>query len=268
MLGHSFPTRRSSDLCAAAIALYGWLVAILPADGTARWLLILSALLALVALLFLRRKLIYWHSELEVELRDMLVMESNKMSATTAPWLRPHEDWNLHIVDCLLPDLADCQGKTIAELGLRLNFGCTVVGIERQGFMIPLPPPETVLYPRDKVLLMGTVEQVRAGKAFLSAVSGAPSAWSVFEEVSMVALLVPPWSVAAGRTLGDIAPAKLHGVLVAGINRGGMRILNPSAEEMFLARDEVLVLGNAEQIRLFKDWLRENPADHEADTAK
>jgi|GEM_PF-4742947 len=198
----------------------------------------------------------------------MLAAEGNKMTATTAPWLRPHEEWNLCVIDCLLPDLADCQGKTIAGLELRARFDCTVVGIERQGFMIPLPPPETVLYPRDKVLLMGTAEQVRAGKRFLSTVSGASTAASVFEEVSMEALRVPEWSAAAGRTLGEIAPARVYGVLVAGINRGGQRILNPSAEEKLLSGDDVLALGAPDQIRGFKDWLREEPADLGEKTGK
>ena len=189
-----------------------------------------------------------------------MLAKETKMTATTAPWLRTHEDWNLHIADCLLPDLADCQGRKIAELGLRTKFGCSVVGIERQGFMIPLPPPETVLFPRDKVLLMGTIEQVQGGKKFLGAVSGAPAALSVFEEVSMEALMVPAWSRAVSRTLGEVAPMKAHGVLVAGINRGGVRILNPRAEEVLQAGDEVLALGTQEQIRSFKAWLREEPA--------
>ena len=123
--------------------MFVWLSPIHPVpdtEGTAKWLLLLEAPSSRWGALFaLRRKLIYWHSELEVELQGMLVSESNKMTATTAPWLRPHEDWNLHMMDCLLPDLADCQGKKISELGLRSRFGCTVVGIERQGFMIPLP---------------------------------------------------------------------------------------------------------------------------------
>jgi CPA2 family monovalent cation:H+ antiporter-2 len=247
----------------AGTALFVWLSAILPAEGTAKWLLVLSAVFTLGALLLLRRKLIYWHSELEVELQDMLAADSGRMTATTAPWLRPHEDWNLHIADCLLPDLADCQGRKLTDLGLRSKFGCTVVGIERQGFMIPLPPPETVLYPRDKVLLLGTVEQVLGGKKFLGAVSGSPEALSTFEEVSMEALTVPAWSRAGGCTLGEIAPMQAHGVLVAGINRCGVRILNPRAEEVVREGDEVLALGTPAQIRSFKAWLREerSPAE-------
>ncbi|MSU52462.1 MAG: sodium:proton exchanger, partial [Opitutaceae bacterium] len=151
--------------------MFVWLAAIQPAEG--QWVLLFSAVVAGVALLVLRRKLIYWHSEMEVELISVIETGDKKMTATTAPWLQPHGEWNLHMIDCTLPDIADCQGKKISELGLRSRFGCSVVGIERQGFMIPLPPPEAVLFPRDKVLLLGTSEQVTAGKAFLGVVSGA-----------------------------------------------------------------------------------------------
>ena len=243
----------------ASAGMFVWLAAILPADGAAKWLLALSALFALGALLVLRRKLIYWHSEMEVELLSMIEPSSNRMTSTTAPWLQPHGDWDLHMIDCTLPDLADCQGRKIAELKLRSRLGCSVVGIERQGFMIPLPAPDTVLYPRDKVLLLGTAEQVEAGGAFLGAVSGAPAADSLFEEVRMETLMVPAWSRAAGQTLAELAPSRIHGLQVAGINRLGRRILNPSAEERLAGGDEMLVLGAPVQIREFKLWLAASP---------
>jgi CPA2 family monovalent cation:H+ antiporter-2 len=163
------------------------------------------------------------------------------------------------MVDCTLPDLADCQGKQIAELDLRARFGCSVVGIERQGYMIPLPAPDAVLYPRDKVLLMGTSEQVQAGRKFLATVSGTHGTDSVFEEVRMEAVVVPSWSRAAGRTLGQLSPAQNHGVQVAGVHRGGLRILNPSAQEQLRSGDEILVLGTPVQNAEFKAWLRERP---------
>jgi len=244
---------------AAAGGLFLWLMAILPATGSVRWLLPAVAGVAALALLLLRRKFIYWHSELEVELLDMINDEGRKFSATSAPWLRPHEDWNLHIMDCVLPDLTDCQGQRISDLRLRSRIGCTVVGIERQGFMMPLPGPETVLYPRDKVLLLGTVAQVRKGKEFLGSVTGAAGPPSVFEEVSMEMVSLPDWSRAAGLTLHEVAPARQHGVLVAGLNRGGVRILNPDATEVLRPGDEILLLGTAEQLRNFKLWLRERP---------
>ncbi len=243
----------------AGAMMYVWLAAILPAEGRARWLLVLSAVVAVFALLLLRRRLIHWHSEMEVEILSVIESTDSKMTATTAPWLQPHSDWNLHMIDCTLPDLADCQGRRIAELDLRSRFGCSVVGIERQGFMIPLPTPDAVLYPRDKVLLMGTTEQVKAGRKFLSRVSPVKTMDSVFEDVRMESILIPGWSRAAGRTLGALSVARDYGVQVAGVHRGGLRILNPSAHEVLRAGDEILVLGTPVQILDFKTWLRERP---------
>ena len=240
-----------------------WLIAVVPAEDTARWLLLASALVAVVAVLLLRRRLIYWHCVLEVELKNVIDSSESKLTSTTAPWLGRHPDWDLHMIDCVLPDLADCQGRTIAELDLRARFGCSVVGIERQGFMIPLPPPGSVLYPRDKVLLMGTNEQVNRGRAFLGGVSGAPDTDSLFEEVRMEAIDVPDWSSASGRTIGEISPAQNHRVQIAGIRRGEGRILNPGASEMLRPRDELLVLGTPGQIREFRGWLTEDPAPDE-----
>jgi len=107
---------------------------------------------------------------------------------------------------------------------------------------------------------MGTMEQVRSGREFLCGVSGAPETDSLFEEVRMEALTVPEWSRAADRGLGEIAPARNHGVQIAGINRGGVRILNPGGQELLKAGDELLALGTPAQIREFRGWLSERSA--------
>ncbi len=249
-------------LVVAAI-LTVWLIAIVPAEDTARWLLFASALVAVVAVVLLRRRLIHWHSVLEIEIKNMMQTSESKLTSTTAPWMGRHPEWDLHMIDCTLPDLADCQGRTIADLDLRAQFGCSVVGIERQGFMIPLPPPESVLYPRDKVLLMGTMGQVEAGRTFLGRVSGTLDTDSLFEEVRMDAVIVPEWSRARGRTLGEISPARNHGVQIAGIYRAGGRILNPGGNETLKQGDELLVLGTPVQIREFRAWLSEPASQDE-----
>ena len=71
----------------------------------------------------------------------------------------------------------------------------------------------------------------------------------------MQSLIVPDESRAAGRTLAELSLAQKHGVQIAGVNHQGQRVLNPSAQERILARDELLVLGTPVQIREFKLWL-------------
>jgi len=104
------------------------------------------------------------------------------------------------------------------------------------------------------------MEQVQRGRVFLGAVSGTLDTEMLIEEVHMDAVHVPDHSPASGRTLGDLSPARSHGVQIAGIRRGMVRILNPAANEELRAADELLVLGTPEQIRGFRGWLTENTA--------
>jgi len=236
-------------------AIFVWLSSLLPSGGAGRWLVAVSAAAALLALLVLRRKLIYWHSELEVELREMLASGDTAPTDAHSAWLRPHLGWNLNLGECTLPDLADCQGKRIAELDLRARIGCTLVGIERQGFIIALPGPDAVLYPGDKVLLLGTSEQVAAGKAFLATVAELPTPFSEFDDIRMELLTVPTESRAAELSLLQLSPASVHRVHIAGIQRAGVRILTPGADEVVKAGDELLALGSPDNLRDFKAWL-------------
>jgi monovalent cation:H+ antiporter-2, CPA2 family len=239
---------------AAIVMLYIWLSSFLPAAGGGRWLLPATLVAAALAVLLLRKRLVRWHSEMEVSLHDVLEGGDSRLQGSAAPWLRTQAEWDLHVVECVLPDLADVQGKRISELDLRARFGCTVVGIERQGFMISLPPPETVLYPRDKVLLMGNSAQVEAGMKALGQVSGGAAA-SDFDEMGMEVLVVPERSTSCGATLKELAPAQRFNVQVAGVRRGGYRLLSAQADERLQSGDELLALGTPAQINEFKQRL-------------
>jgi CPA2 family monovalent cation:H+ antiporter-2 len=239
----------------ALLLMLLWLGAILPISGGARWLPLIALAVVGLGFVVLRRRLIYWHSVLEVELQEMLDRSDQRFTGTTAPWMAAHGDWNLTLSECAIPDLADCRGRTLGELGLRSRFGATVAGVERQGVMVGNPTSEMMLYPRDKVLLLGDPKQVAAGKAFLQQVSGAPVA-SNFDEVRMEAVTLPPESELHGRTLAELALSRAFGLQVAGINRGGVRILNPAGDEKLFSGDDVLVLGSPDQISAFKTSLR------------
>jgi CPA2 family monovalent cation:H+ antiporter-2 len=233
-----------------------WLSAIMPLKGDVmRWLPAVALIVILLSFLVLRRRLVYWHSIMEVELQAMLTQGDQKFTGTTAPWMAAHSDWNLALTDCVLPDLADCRGRTLGELALRAQFGCTVAGVERQGVMVGNPNSDMILYPRDKVLLLGDPKQVAAGKEFLQEASGTTTV-SNFDEVLMEAVTIPPGCGLHGRTLVEVTLSQAYGLQVAGINRGGFRILNPGGDEKLFTGDEVLVLGSPDQIKAFKATLQ------------
>ena len=240
----------------ATVAMVVWVGSFAPA-GTARWTLLASALVVIALLLLLRRRLIYWHSELEVGLQDVLGEGApGRMSATSVPWMgSKHEEWELGVSDCVIPDLAECSGRSLMQLDLRSRFGCTVVGVERQGCMITLPGPNEALFPRDKVLLLGTPRQTAAAKAAIGAVAASDP--SDFDVVGLETVTVPAGSRVAARSLVELAPAARHGVQLAGIRRGPLRSQNPGADERLQVGDELLALGTPVKLREFKAWVRE-----------
>lgn len=240
----------------AGVLLFFWLSAIVPVDEMGRWVPLLVILIAVAAIFMLRSKLIYWHSVLEVELQARLVASEQKFTTTTAPFLADHGEWQLALTECVIPDQADCRGRTLGELGLRATYGCVIAGIERQGVMIGNPSPETALYPRDKVLLLGDPKQSTLAKNFLTGTASSILV-SHFDEVRMETVTLPAGSGLAGRSLAELAPARKVGVQVAGINRGGLRLLNPSGDEKLWVGDDVLVLGSPDQIAAFRAWANE-----------
>ena len=238
----------------AGLLLLLWLGAILPISSAARWLPAAALVIIALGFLVLRGRLVYWHSMLEVELHEMLV-QGEKFTGTTAPWMAAHSDWSLALTDCVLPDLADCRGRTLGDLALRTKYGCTVAGVERQGVMVGNPRADMILYPRDKVLLLGDPAQVAAGKEFLQQASGV-ALTSTFDEVRMESVELPPGSGLHDRSLAELALGREFGLQVAGINRAGFRILNPHGEQKLFTGDSVLVLGSPDQIKAFKATLR------------
>lgn len=244
----------------AAVVIFIWLGAVIPVSGMGRLVPLLVLIVAGASVFFLRSKLVYWHSVLEVGLQERLVEPEARFTATTAPFMASHQDWRLALTECVIPDNADCRGRTLGELELRPKFGCVVAGIERQGVMIGNPSPTTALYPRDKVLLLGDQTQAGAARAFLLSSSGLAQV-STFDEVQMETVALPPASRLAGRTLAELALARTVGVQVAGINRGGLRLLNPGGDERLWPNDDVLVLGSPDQIAAFKILANEETHD-------
>lgn len=236
------------------LLLFVWISSFVPMAGAARWVPVVVVAVVAAGVFFFRGKLIYWHSVLEVELQERLAPPTT--TGTAPAWLTHHAKWELSLTECMIPDLADVRGHTLGELKLRTKFGCIVVGIERQGVRVPTLGPATVIYPHDRVLLLGNAAQASAGKAFLKHVSGeAPLA--SFDEVRMESVRLPLGSVVNGHSLTELAPNVRCGVAVVGIQRGAVRHLNPQGAERFEAADDVLVLGSPEQIAAFKAWVRE-----------
>jgi len=212
-------------------------------------------LCSLLVALFWKR-LVLWHSRVEIAVKEVL---SNAPSATPgAPetsWLQKHDEWEVNVGEIVLPDNARAAGRSLGGLGLRSRFSISVVGVDRQGFVLANPGPETVLYPLDRILMIGDPESIKKCEAELSQVRRSDELAAGFDEIEMEVIEVDPASPRAGRSLFELQIPAMLGVQLAGIRRDGKVMLSPGGEEKILAGDELLVLGANNQIVDFIRWM-------------
>jgi monovalent cation:H+ antiporter-2, CPA2 family len=237
----------------AGVILVVWLLALLP-PGWSLWGVAGMVILVtgLVATIFWRR-FVKLHSRLEIELQEQFKRASHKMATTAWSDALPQQTagWDLDIDEVTLPSDSAHVGKTLHQLAVRQRFGCSIIGIDRQGFSIVNPPAASVLYPQDKLLLLGHAEQLAYAARELSAGSTGPAPLTDFDELTMETLVVPPGSPVAGKSLLELDLIRRVGVQIGGIRRGRDRNLVPAGRDQIHPGDALLVLGSHLQIKEF-----------------
>jgi CPA2 family monovalent cation:H+ antiporter-2 len=217
----------------------------------------------LVAAVVLRKRLIRWQSRLEWELRQQWPGGRTGTTAGSALGLSGTDEWDLDVVEVELPGDSAHAGRSLAELKLRERFGCTIVGIERQGWPITNPGGEACLYPHDKLLVLGAPQALEGAINYLR-LAGAGAGPAAFPDLALETVVVPEGSPAAGRTLRELDWIRRFGIQVAAIGRAGMQKVAPTGWDRIESGDELLVLGTHEQIKRFTASLSRS---EEADTA-
>ncbi len=238
----------------AGLTLALWFWSLTPVGRGEIWALAATlAVLAILAWVFWS-KLVRWHSEVEVSLESILTEDTGGASKPVDK-AQDLSHWQLSIGDCTIPDHGEIAGHTVDDTQLRARFGCSIASIDRQGFIINNPDPETRIFPRDRLLLFGRDSQIAAARAYLCASLVRHPSHESFSDIGLEILRVPENSPCIGQSLAELELPRLMGVQVAGWHRAGQRVLNPPGNLILQAGDELLVLGTPAQIRNFGLWL-------------
>ena len=250
------PLVENSVKILSALGLGYWLAYILPAQSLPSWGWMVIAAVLLIVFVTFSRRLIKLHSRWQSNLRDVFAEARLAETSRTSPWLEKSGSWGLRVQEFLVPERAACSGRSIVDLRIRSQFGCTIVEIDRQGHAIIAPEPAQAIYAGDRLLLLGTPEQIDAAREGLGNVKGIEEVPD-FDQARLERVTVPA-GPRVGGSLAGLQIQRQTGVVVVGVDHAGGRVVNPAGDQTIYEGYELLVLGTPEQVRRFKRWLTED----------
>lgn len=258
--GWARPLRPWLELGLKAIGVLGlgaWLVAFLPLGGASPWVVTAAAGFVGVAGLLLSARLVRWHGRIEGEVRAELKRATTGTGALgmDLPGANEPGGWDLEIAEVTLPSGTMAGGRSLRELGMRRETGCSVLVLERGGVSRLNPGPDEVLYPGDRLLLLGPPERLPEAERWLAALREGGDSGGWLGDATSETLWVPAGCVHAGLALGDWTMTRETGVQVCGIQRGRERVVMPDPSQKILAGDRLLVVGPGAALARFRDWL-------------
>lgn len=155
--------------------------------------------------------------------------------------------WDTHIATIKVPANSPIIGKKLKELQWRENAGVNIACIHRGDHNIRIPKADEHIFPHDEISLIGTDEQLAKVEAIISPKKGSEL---VIDDpnVSLQAITMSENSEFTGKSIRDSGiKIKVKG-LVVGVERDGIRYLNPESDWILEAGDIVWIVGDAGKI--------------------
>ncbi|MDV0445902.1 Glutathione-regulated potassium-efflux system protein KefB [Methanimicrococcus sp. At1] len=155
---------------------------------------------------------------------------------------------NIHMDTFEVTPTSPVIGKTLAELDFRRKYGVNVVSIIRGDQRYNIPGGSVRIYAWDKIIVLGTDEQMDAFGREIEDHSLEPEKKDE-TEVILQQFVVEDNSPLLGKPLCDCAIRDKSECLVVGVERDEEIIMNPDGKFVFHEGDIVSVVGEKEKVR-------------------
>jgi CPA2 family monovalent cation:H+ antiporter-2 len=209
----------------------------------------LSITLSIVILGIILNRNIFEKFYLKIENRFMSnlneqekeILESNKYIPRLAPW-------NAILVEAVVSPTSHLCGKSLQDSMLRKNFNVTVAFIERGTKHIMAPNKNEFIMSYDRLHLIGTEEELTAAKAIIeeSSIGNEINENDVYYNLESV--ILSKKSIFINKSIKDCGLREKINGLIIGIEREGIRILNPDSTIILKVDDLLWVVGDIRKI--------------------
>lgn len=167
-----------------------------------------------------------------------------------APVLIPEKQAkNFYLEQMVISSDSEFVGKTLKDLQLREKYEVNIVSITRGKTVINLPSRDTVLYPADKITIVGSDEQVQALKSLVEIDEELIKTKSSRQQMDLYALLITEKHPFNGLSINDAAIRQKHQALVIAIERNDELMMNPESTEVMHTDDTIWLVCEENNVK-------------------
>lgn len=229
---------------AFGIALVAFLLLQLFSTFTA---LVVAFLIMLVSGYVFNRKLHAFSLKIENRfINNFNLRENQHIKNNKVDQLLP---WDAHLAHIDMGTHSSLVGKRLEELGLREKYGINIAAIERGNEMLMIPGKNEVLYPFDRISIIGTDEQINNFKGALEKEVKEVLPEDGKTEMSLIQVTVHPGFPFIGKSIRESALREKMTCLIVGIEREGKRLLNPDSSLTFQLHDTLWIVGDKKKVK-------------------
>jgi len=225
------------------IALAVFFVGFLIVQYYTTWIAVSIALVLILGGMFIfSQKLQRFYERMETR---FLYNLNAREQANKQPEILP---WDTHLLELTVAPESQLVGKSLVDLAVREKYGINIALIERGKIMIPTPSRDEQLYPNDKVLVIGTDDQLAAVQPLFDGDAEEVAGTFPKQDMTLQKIVINSRSALLGQSIRQSGIREKTQGLVVGVERNGQRILNPASELVFENEDTVWIVGNNKRI--------------------
>jgi len=156
---------------------------------------------------------------------------------------------DLHLTDYDIPGETSWAGRSLADLNLGKKYGVQVVSILRGKLRINIPRANEVIYPFDRITVLGTDTDLDSFNEVL-AQSNVAIDDEVIENSEMILrqFIVDADSPFNGKTPPQTGIRDKYHCLIAGVERGDEALHAPNVHEQFAEGDVIWIVGQRNDV--------------------
>ena len=170
-----------------------------------------------------------------------------KMMPVRTTFADTMEGYDGHIELLVMPQNSTYIGHRLRTVPIRKESGASIIKIRRGEETIVIPSGEVRLYPFDRILAVGTTEQLEKLKALLASSISVSQEDETDSNFQVKVLSLEKDSFLTGKTLATSSLSDYQCLLVS-VMRDGSFIANPRADFQFMEGDTVWVAGDRNRI--------------------